>query len=398
MNNIKSQQSTIEKIIENYNEQIKNKSIQIEKLNDELNSISTANNNNTTINDIDKAFSFPHKWATTCKNMANSIYLEPILQYYRAIFNSFEYFIEKPDNYEENEKIKSAYDFFVYQFERIGGLKRLIVNITYEALIYGFTFFTPKLEVVYGKRFGFKGKLDGIRGIKFYNPKSILQFNFDDIDKDELKSISILNSNINDNRVIDIDLDLAIAGYTTYGRSSDNILGQPFLYSAYSIWKVLESMDNSFNKNLNNIGEHSFNFIALSELNDSKRKEVEREIRNFISQGGGVFISKYGKLEKIESIDANEWYNFRDSMLSTIFKNKGVDIKALGLNKGATKNLADVTQANSILIASDIVSDIINSINNTFIKRYFDLNFKHLRLTDDCDYFRISYNIENTSL
>ena len=85
-------------------------------------------------------------------------------------------------------------------------------------------------------------------------------------------------------------------------------------------------------------------------------------------------------------------------MLSTIFKNKGVDIKALGLNKGATKNLADVTQANSILIASDIVSDIINSINNTFIKRYFDLNFKHLRLTDDCDYFRISYNIENTSL
>lgn len=398
MNNIKSQQSTIEKIIENYNEQIKNKSIQIEKLNDELNSISTANNNNTTINDIDKAFSFPHKWATTCKNMANSIYLEPILQYYRAIFNSFEYFIEKPENYEENEKVKIAYDFFVYQFERIGGIKRLIVNITYEALIYGFTFFTPKLEVVYGKRFGFKGRLDGIRGIKFYNPKSILQFNFDDIDKDELKSISILNSNINDNRVIDIDLDLAIAGYTTYGRSSDNILGQPFLYSAYSIWKVLESMDNSFNKNLNNIGEHSFNFIALSELNDSKRKEVEREIRNFISQGGGVFISKYGKLEKIESIDANEWYNFRDSMLSTIFKNKGVDIKALGLNKGATKNLADVTQANSILIASDIVSDIINSINNTFIKRYFDLNFKHLRLTDECDYFRISYNIENTSL
>lgn len=398
MNNIKSQQSTIEKIIENYNEQIKNKSIQIEKLNDELNSISTANNNNTTINDIDKAFSFPHKWATTCKNMANSIYLEPILQYYRAIFNSFEYFIEKPENYEENEKVKTAYDFFVYQFEKIGGLKRLIVNITYEALIYGFTFFTPKLEVVYGKRFGFKGRLDGIRGIKFYNPKSILQFNFDDIDKDELKSISILNSNINDSKVIDIDLDLAIAGYTTYGRSSDNILGQPFLYSAYSIWKVLESMDNSFNKNLNNIGEHSFNFIALSELNDSKRKEVEREIRNFISQGGGVFISKYGKLEKIESIDANEWYNFRDSMLSTIFKNKGLDIKALGLNKGATKNLADVTQANSILIASDIVSDIINSINNTFIKRYFDLNFKHLRLTDDCDYFRISYNIENTSL
>ena len=385
-----NKQSTIEKIIENYNEQIKNKTLQIEKLNDELNTIST-HYNTTTISDIDKDFSFPHKWAITCKNMANSIYLEPILQYYRAIFNSFDYFFEKPENYEENEKVKNAYDFFNSQFKRIGGLKKLIVNITYETLIYGFSFFTPKLEIISGRSFGFKGRLDGLRGVKFYNPKSILQFNFDEIDSDELKSISILNNE----KVTNIDLDLAIAGYTSYGRNSDNILGQPFLYSAYSLWKVLESMDSSFTKNLNNIGEHSFNFIALSELNDSKRKEVEREIRNFISQGGGVFISKYGKLEKIESIDANEWYNFRDSMLSTIFKNKGVDIKALGLNKGATKNLADVTQANSLLIASDIVSDIINNINDTFIRRYFDLNFKHLRLTDECDYFRVSYNIEN---
>ena len=154
-------------------------------------------------------------------------------------------------------------------------------------------------------------------------------------------------------------------------------------------------MDNSFNRNLKNIGEHSFNFVSNCELNDSKRKEVEREIRNFVNNGGGIFISKYGKIEKIESIDANEWYSFRDSMLSTLFKNKGVDIKALGLNKGATKNLADLTQANALLMASDIVEGIINNINDSFMKRYFDLNFKSLRLLGECDYFRIRHSTEN---
>ena len=53
-------------------------------------------------------------------------------------------------------------------------------------------------------------------------------------------------------------------------------------------------------------------------------------------------------------------------MLSALFKNKGVDIKALGLNKGATKSLAELTQDNALLMASDIVSGIINYINNSF--------------------------------
>ena len=80
-------------------------------------------------------------------------------------------------------------------------------------------------------------------------------------------------------------------------------------------------------------------------------------------------------------------------MLSTLFKNKGVDIKALGLNKGATKNLADLTQANALLMASDIVEGIINNINDSFMKRYFDLNFKSLRLLGECDYFRIKHSV-----
>lgn len=252
-------------------------------------------------------------------------------------------------------------------------------------------FFTPKLEVLSAKNYGFKGKLDGLRGFKFYDVSSINSFNFSKEDIDEIESISVINKN--NSTVTNINFDLAIAGYSTYGDITGDVIGKPFLYSAYSLWQVIESMDNSFNRNLKNIGEHSFNFVSNCELNDSKRKEVEREIRNFVNNGGGIFISKYGKIEKIESIDANEWYSFRDSMLSTLFKNKGVDIKALGLNKGATKNLADLTQANALLMASDIVEGIINNINDSFMKRYFDLNFKSLRLLGECDYFRIKHSI-----
>ncbi|PCG20505.1 phage capsid protein [Brachyspira sp. G79] len=408
MQNIENKQSQIEKIIEEYDNKLKDKNREIEKLNDELNRISTKSYNSGVPNviynrgDESDDFSFPHKWALTCKRMESSIYLEPILQFYRGVINSFDYFVEKPKECEDNERVNNAYNFFVNQFKRSGGLKNLIVNVTYNALVYGFCFFTPKLEVVSAKAYGFKGRLDGLRGFKYYDPSSIYRFHFDEDDSDEIKSISIIksrkeifNSLYSDDEasIINIDFDLALAGYASYGSIEGDIIGKPFLYSAYSLWQILESMDNSFNRNLKNIGEHSFNFIANTELNDSKRKEAEREIRNFVNNGGGIFISKYGKIEKIESIDANEWYNFRDSMLSALFKNKGVDIKALGLNKGATKSLAELTQDNAVLMASDIVSGIINYINNSFIKRYFDLNFKSLRLSGECDYFRVSHSV-----
>lgn len=407
-NKVQLKQSKIEKIIEEYDNKLKYKNKEIERLNDELNRAATSSYNsgipNTIYNRGDESddFSFPHKWALTCKRMESSIYLEPILQFYRGVFNSFNYFLEKPKECENNEKINNAYNFFISQFERAGGLKNLIVNVSYNALVYGFCFFTPKLEVLSAKSYGFKGRIDGLRGFKYYDPSSIYKFNFYEDDADEIKSISIIKSrkeffkdyyNYDEAYITDINFDLAIAGYASYGSIEGDIIGKPFLYSAYSLWQILESMDNSFNRNLKNIGEHSFNFIANTELNDSKRKEAEREIRNFINNGGGIFISKYGRIEKIESIDADEWYNFRDSMLSALFKNKGVDIKALGLNKGATKSLAELTQDNALLTASDIVSGIINYINNSFIKRYFDLNFKSLRLSGECDYFRITHSV-----
>lgn len=420
-------QDKLEQIIEHYNNELARKQILIEELNEELNTISTVSYNsgipNPKINRGDEGedFDFPIRWGITCKRMEKSIYLEPILSFFKGIFNTFDYYIEKPVDYETNMSSKLVYDFFTEQFKRAGGLKRLIVDIAYNTLVYGFSFFTPKLEIINGNKYSFKGKLDGLRGFKYYDPTLIYSFIFKEDDSDELQAIKIYTQpkklgcgNINTNKntddylyeeylnnliinkqqkLINIDFDLALAGYCTYGNNFGDPLGKPFLYSAYPLWKVLENMDNSFNRNLVNVGEHSFNFIphnAATEINNDLRSQIKKEIQEWVRKGGGVFISQYGKIEKIECIDANEWYNFRDGMLSTLFKNKNVDIKSVGLNRGATRNIAELSQTDSIIAAKELIDNFIYQLNNNFMKKFFDLNFKSLRAAGNCDYLNIA--------
>lgn len=188
-------QDKIEQIIEHYNNELARKQILIEELNEELNTISTVSYNsgipNPKINRGDEGedFDFPIRWGITCKRMEKSIYLEPILSFYKGIFNTFDYSIEKPFDYDTNMNSKLTYDFFTEQFKQAGGLKNLIVNIAYNTLVYGFSFFTPKLEIRNGNKYGFKGKLDGLRGFKYYDPTLIYSFIFKEDDSDELQAI-----------------------------------------------------------------------------------------------------------------------------------------------------------------------------------------------------------------
>lgn len=420
-------QTATEKIIEDYANELAKKNREIELLNDKLAEVSTVSYSAGTPQvkynrgDESNDFSFPVRWAQTCKKMETSIYLEPVLQFYKNTFNTFKYDIKIPDEYEENQNVKLAYDFIVKQFERAGGLKNLIVNIAYNTLVYGFAFFTPKLDVIDGKKFNVKGKIDGLKGFKYYDPTQIYNFVFKETDADELQAITLLTSpkllggsdknkgymledyfnewaegNFENAKFIKIDFDLMLGGYATYGNMTGDVIGRPFLYSAYSMWQVLESMDNSFNRNLTNIGEHSFNFTAYNGaegLSEEARQTTLKELKDFVKNKGGIFIGSHGKLEKIECIDANEWWQFRDSMLSSLFKNKGLDIKALGLNRGATKDLASFAQTDTVLMANDIMENIIKNINDTFMRRYFDLNFKSLRTSGVCDYFQIIHEV-----
>lgn len=420
-------QDKLERIIEHYNNELARKQVLIEELNEELNTISTVSYNsgipNPKINRGDEGedFDFPIRWGITCKRMEKSIYLEPILSFFKGIFNTFDYYIEKPKDYATNMNSQLVYDFFTEQFKRAGELKQLIVNIAYNTLVYGFSFFTPKLEIINANKYGFKGKLDGLRGFKYYDPTLIYSFIFKEDDSDELQSIKMYtqpkqlgcgnidtNKNTDDylyeeylnnlitnkqQKLINIDFDLALAGYCTYGNNFGDPLGKPFLYSAYPLWKVLENMDNSFNRNLVNVGEHSFNFVphnSSAEINSDLRSQIKKEIQEWVRKGGGVFISQYGKIEKIECIDANEWYNFRDGMISTLFKNKNVDIKSVGLNRGATRNIAELSQTDSIIAAKELIDNFIYQLNNNFMKKFFDLNFKSLRVAGNCDYLNIA--------
>lgn len=417
-------QTLIENIIQNYDRQLAEKQNIIENLNDELNTLSTSSYQagipDLQYNRGDEGtdFSFPIKWGITCKHMEKSVYLEPLLTFFRGIFNTFTYYLEKPDEYDSNMYVQYAYDFINNQFIRAGGIKELIVNIAYNTLVYGFSFFTPKLEKVNGKNYGFKHNLEGIRDFKYYDPTLLYNFEFNKYDSDELQAVNIYTSpkllgcngdkgelyldylntllESKQQKLIHIDFDLAIAGHCSYGNIFGDPLGRPFLYSAYPLWKVLENMDNSFNRNLSNIGEHSFNFKAYNAqegLEGDKRNRAKKEVQDFVRNKGGIGLFSDGYLEKIECIDANEWWNFRDSMLSNLYKSKNVDIKALGLNKGATRNLADISQTDSIVTASDLIEHFIKQINRTFMRRYFDLNFKSLISSGACDYFKLDFYV-----
>ena len=408
-NNTKNK-SKIESVIERYEEEKARLSEEIHRLNYEVNRMSTsaypAGIPDLRYNRGDEgdAFSFPINWATTAKQMSKSPYLEPILSYYRALFNSFNYKISLPDEYKNNEKLLMIHQFLEDGFNRAGGLKRFIVEIAYQTLIFGFSFYTSKLAVTSGEKYGFKGKLDILDGIKFYDPTKLYSFTFNEDDSDELQSVDIFTSQkvlggkstelyadylnrIKSQEKIDlitIDFDALVGGYCSYDTIPGDPIGKSFLYSLYPDWLILENMNNSFNRNLSNIGEHSFNIIPHpgADLSDSTARETtKRELREFInSNKGGVFIGSYGTIQKIEGIDANEWYNYRTAMVSDIYKAKGLDIKSLGLNRGATRDLAEINQSDSVVTALDLIDNFIRQINSQFIKRLFDLNFKEYRL------------------
>lgn len=402
----------------------------IHRLENELNELSTSYyaggipNNEFNRGDMGDAFDFPIKWAFTCKRMSSNTYLSPILSFYKSLFNSFDYSIKfnEEDNNTETEKIKK---FLERQFKKAGGLKEFVTNIANETLKYGFFYFTPKLDVVEGSYYGLKGRYDGFYDFKFYDPTGLYNFTFDEKDADKLNAISILSApkkigtvknnegvsqgfselellkNLSINQattqmnIINIDVKSALMGYVSYGDITGNPIGKPFLYDVYSLWQIMDSMDSSFNKNLENIGEHSFNFVSSKTegLDDSEKKEIQKEIKTFVNAKGGVFLSKYGKLEKIEGIDGKKWNDIRDGIIATIWKCKGADIKALGMTKGATKNLASFAQTDGVIIASSIIKDVLRQINKTFLKSYFDLNFKDYINKGDTDYPEIVFEL-----
>lgn len=413
----------LQSILNDYNKRIEELKTSNNELRYKLNRVNTVSYGSgipdTSFNRGDEgdAFAFPYKWASTCKRLANSLYLSPILDFMKMTFNTFNYKLEPAKgNYKLTNQIN---DFLEKQFDNIGGLNRWLVNLAYGALQYGFNYFTMKTESKKQPQFGFKTTLQCLRDVKFYDVALTNKFIFDDDDVDNVIAVSffsasketayidndfVLEQILQGNRIqgdnITIPLEKALGGLITLGNNYGDPVGKPFLYSTYMINQVLESMDNSFYKNLDAVGEHSYNFVPFKSeyLSEAERQNVYNEVLDFIDNKGGVFVSSYGKLEKIEGLDAREWYEFRDGVLSTIYKSKGLDIKALGLNRGATRNLAELTQTDTVLMCADMMRDFIFQVNRTFMRWYFDCNFKYERLNGLCDYFNIIVEVPDKEL
>lgn len=415
--------SKIDSILKDYNKKIADLQASNREIRSKLNRVNTVSYGggvpdvSANRGDLGDAFAFPYMWAKTCKEMSNSLYLSPILDFFRMTFNTFNYTLKPAQgNYKLTTQIE---DFLNKQFDNIGGLNRFLVNLAYGALVYGFNYFTMKTEAKKAIEYGFKTTLEHLRDVKFYDVALTNKFIFSDDDVDDVIGVSFFSANketayfgndfvldeiINGKTIqgenITIPFEKALGGIITYGNNYGDPLGKPFLYSTYMINQVLEAMDNSFYKNLDCIGEHSFNFVPLKAegLSDNERNEVYKEVQQFIQDKGGVFISRYGKIEKIESIDATEWYSFRDGVLSTIYKSKGLDVKALGLNRGATRNLAELSQTDTVLMCADMMRDFIFQVNRGFMRWYFDCNFKYERLNGLCDYFTIEVEVPDKEL
>lgn len=413
--------SEVDNLLKLYNDRIEAVRQSNSELRTKINKISTSSyyggvpDVNANRGDKSDVFAFPYNWAKTCKELSNSFYLSSILDFFRTTFNTFNYYIQPPKgNYKLTDKIQTFLD---KQFSNVGGLNRILVNLGYEALKYGFTYFTSKTENKSGSPYGFNTTLVNLKDIKFYDVALTNKFIFSDDDVDEVIGVrlfsanketanfgndfvldEILKGNLIQGTNITIPFEQSLGAIITYGNNYGDPIGKPFLYSTYTVNQVLEAIDNSFFKNLDNIGEHSFNFVPFTEISSDERQAVYNQVQDFIRQKGGVFISQYGKLEKIESLDAREWYEFRDALLSMIYKSKGLDVKALGLNRGATKNLAELTQTDTVLMSADIMKDFIFQLNRTFMRWFFDANFKYERLNGLCDYFTIEMEVPDKSL
>lgn len=410
--------SMYDEIIKEYESLLRNLQIQNEVLRDKYSGVSTSQYSLGTPNleknrgDESDAFAFPYNFAKTCKNLANSPYAESILTFFNMTFDTFNYFIEPPKK--DFKYSKQIEEFLNIQFDRAGGLKRLITSLAENALIYGFNYFTSKVSSVNGRDYGFKNRLYQLDGYKYYDPAFTTRFIYSSDDIDEVESVvlfsadktigtkskdDILNDIINMKEVIGketvINFERGLGGLITYGNNYGDAIGKPFLYSNYGLTKLLSQLDDSFAKNLDSFGEHSYNFIPHSpeEINSIDREEILREVRKFIKDGGGVFISKYGKIEKMSGVNGNSWYNLRDGLIATVLKSKSLEIKALGMTRGATRDLAQLSQQDTILMASHIIDNFIYQLNNTFMKYYFDANFKIDRLNGLCDYFKIGFEV-----
>ncbi|MGL4897162.1 MAG: hypothetical protein ACRC31_01850 [Cetobacterium sp.] len=340
--------------------------------------------------DVSDAFSFPFQFAITCKRMDNTAVCSNILDYYRSLISEFKWdIVYKQDELNVDPIHKEVLDLIRDQFENMGGLTYFLSLAIRDFMKYGLCFINPILSFK-SKTINKRNKLIPIiQDFRLLDPQGIMAF-YADVDNNNkviaIRYMSMPKATYDPktgeefsgqaySEIIDFTKSLSCL-CSLDGR--EDPMGVPFLKDIWGSWRVLSNIDVSVNSNLISIGEHSYQFVPNQGFFDnhiSAIESVQSALKGFITNGGGIWASPYGSLEKIASMDLSKLYEYQERASSEIAKRKGMNINNLGQTVGASANIAQFAQADVIIRASDIARQFAFQFSEGFLKQYIESVF-----------------------
>lgn len=342
--------------------------------------------------DMTDAFSFPVNFAKTCKQMDNTSVCSNVLNYYQGMISSFNWKLTyKDEGLLQDVVHKEVLDVLVEQFDRMGGIDYFINHAVRDFMKYGLVFISP-IIIAKSKKINGKNKLLAyVDYFKILDPQGILAFYGDINNNDKIVALRYLSqskalyntesgeveTNESFSKIIDFKKSLScLCSLNTIG----DPMGVSFLKDIWGSWRILNNMDMSFNANLISVGEHSYQFIPNQLFFDNHENaisQVNTAINKFI-QGGGVFVSPYGHLEKITSMDLSKYDDWQKNISAEILRRKGMNVDNLGTSIGASANIAQFAQAEALMRAMNIAKQFAFQFSEGFIKNYVENVFADL--------------------
>lgn len=340
--------------------------------------------------DITGAFSFPSQFAITCKLMDNSSVCSNILDHYSSTISAFKWDLTYKDKELLNDSAhQEVLELLKNQFESMGGIQYFISLAIREFMKFGLVLFTPVLEFKYITFQNKKMYIPNIIDLKTLDPQGIQGFFSSENNNNKVVAVRYISmpkalydpeteqvlSGQSSSSIIDFNKSLSCL-CSLNGR--EDPLGVPFLKDVWGQWRVLSNIDTSVNSNMISVGEHSYQFVPNQSFFDNINEiaSVNNAINTFISNGGGVFVSPYGTLEKIGSIDLSKIFEYQEKASAEISRRKGMNIQNLGQSVGASANIAETAQADSITRGMYIANQFAYQFSVNFIKQYIDNTFK----------------------
>ena len=338
--------------------------------------------------DLGVSFGFPKNFAETVKIMDNTSIPREILDYYTSLITAYDWTISyKDDDLNKDIAHKELSDFVMTQFECIGGIRSFINTSIRQFMKYGFVIMTPILKLKKHK-FSFQDEsklIPYIESFKFWDPIGVYRFYSEENDNQKCAGVQYLsmprlvidengNESTTNSQMINITNENSLMGFASLDNEGGDFMGTSILKDIYGEWRVLNNLTSTVNQQLITFGEHSYQFVPHAGIDYAQinMETIQIEISLLLDNGGGVYYSQYGTLQKIESMDLTKYVTYQSELSREISSRKGLGIDALSQSSGASRNLAEFAQVNSNMRGSSIATQFALQISESFVKRYIE--------------------------